>query len=225
MRKPLILATDSRGQRGSISVRWARLVIALAVAFAAVTPALAQDRSPAPSPVDNKKDELKERLIRKAVTQSEEGPMERILRMMEESQERLELNLDSGKETQALQDQILARLDESIKASRLQSRSRSASSTTQSDKRRMSKAMREKPKDPQAKGGAADPKNDVSTRPGDQNRPTSTPSGELRELRRGWGQLPSREREEVLQGAGEGYLERYRAWIERYYRALQETDQ
>jgi hypothetical protein len=42
-------------------------------------------------------------------------------------------------------------------------------------------------------------------------------------MRRSWGHLPQRDREEVIQGIGEACLERYRVWIERYYRALQET--
>ena len=33
----------------------------------------------------------------------------------------------------------------------------------------------------------------------------------------------AREREEVIQGVSERYLERYRVWIERYYQALQES--
>ncbi|MFQ5495803.1 MAG: hypothetical protein ACE5EX_10530, partial [Phycisphaerae bacterium] len=47
----------------------------------------------------------------------------------------------------------------------------------------------------------------------------------FRELRRGWGHLPGREREELIQGISERYLDRYREWIERYYRALQEVDE
>jgi hypothetical protein len=54
----------------------------------------------------------------------------------------------------------------------------------------------------------------------DQRRP----GGDLQDLRRAWGHLPMREREEIIQGVGERYLERYRDWIERYYRTLQETD-
>jgi hypothetical protein len=49
--------------------------------------------------------------------------------------------------------------------------------------------------------------------------------GELREFRRAWGHLPMREREEIIQGIAESFLERYREWIERYYRALQETEE
>ncbi len=33
-----------------------------------------------------------------------------------------------------------------------------------------------------------------------------------------------REREEIIQGIAESFLERYRDRIERYYRALQETE-
>lgn len=48
--------------------------------------------------------------------------------------------------------------------------------------------------------------------------------GDIHELRRTWGHLPMREREEIIQGIGESFLERYRDWIERYYRALQEAE-
>ena len=47
--------------------------------------------------------------------------------------------------------------------------------------------------------------------------------GDLQETRRSWGLLPQRERDEMIQGSSEGYIERYREWIERYYRALQES--
>ena len=43
---------------------------------------------------------------------------------------------------------------------------------------------------------------------------------QLRELRRGWGRLPARDRDEVVQGFDQDFLTKYRQWIERYYRAL-----
>jgi len=43
------------------------------------------------------------------------------------------------------------------------------------------------------------------------------------DVRRGWGALPDRQRDEVIQGFSEQFLESYRIWIERYYRALQES--
>ena len=51
----------------------------------------------------------------------------------------------------------------------------------------------------------------------------TAPGGDLDARRRAWGHLPMRERDEILQGLSDQYLQRYRVWIERYYKALQEA--
>ena len=54
--------------------------------------------------------------------------------------------------------------------------------------------------------------------------PRPTRRGEFRESRRGWGHLPQRDRDELLQGIDEEFIEQYRPQIEQYYRALTETE-
>ncbi|MCP4247470.1 MAG: hypothetical protein GY778_10520, partial [bacterium] len=49
-------------------------------------------------------------------------------------------------------------------------------------------------------------------------------TGRFREFRRGWGNLPARDRDEVLQGIDEDVLEKYRHLIERYFRTLAEDE-
>ena len=53
----------------------------------------------------------------------------------------------------------------------------------------------------------------------------STAAGRLKEFRRGWGNLPQRDRDEVLQGIDEDSLEKYRRQIESYFRALAEDQE
>jgi len=182
-----------------------------------------------PKPEDSRGADKKvgKRLIRKAGADADEDLMTNILEMMQDSSRRLEIDFDPGRDTQTVQAGIVEQLDEVIKvaASRRRPRSRSMPSGT-SDKRRKpgerSKASdgsdEETSQGDQADSGTTDGK------PGSQPGAEST-RGDLREVRETWGHLPMRDREEVIQGIGETFLERYREWIERYYRALQESDE
>ena len=50
-------------------------------------------------------------------------------------------------------------------------------------------------------------------------------SEQFREWRSGWGHLPQRDRDEIIQGVGERSLDKFRRWIERYYKALSDADE
>jgi hypothetical protein len=153
--------------------------------------------------------------------------MTNILEMMQDSSRRLEIDFDPGRETQTVQAGIVEQLDEVIKvaASRRRPRSRPMQSG-KSDKRRKpgerSKASDEA--DEKTSQGDQPESGTTDDTPGSQAGAEST-GGDLREVRGTWGHLPMRDREEVIQGIGETFLERYREWIERYYRALQESDE
>lgn len=179
-----------------------------------------------PDRARTKGEELGQRLIRRSTSDAGGGVMDAIVRDMGTAARRLDVEFDAGDETQSLQAKILAQLDEAIKqaaAQRRQNRNTARSST--SDKRSMSKA-RKKPGD--KRGKSATESKDTALSKGtssDGVLPDERPvGGRLDEVRRTWGHLPMREREEIIQGISESFLERYREWIERYYRALQETE-
>lgn len=189
-------------------------------------PVLAQD--PPPSKPKGAEDDLSGRLIRKAVTETDEDLMDVILRLMSDSAKKMEIDFDPGESTRTLQKSIQEKIDEAIKVAASKQRMKRQSPSAQSDRRRMPTAKKEPPKRQPPKqetlGGSRSASSTSSTEndsPGGAADATSDRT-DLRDPRRGWGNLPQRQREEMIQGAGEQYLERYRAWVERYYRALQE---
>ncbi|MBI1827151.1 MAG: hypothetical protein HYR83_12295 [Planctomycetes bacterium] len=178
---------------------------------------------------DRDREDLAGRLIRKSVTESDEGLMDNVLRLMDETAHRMEIDFDSGSRTQELQKQISDKLDEAIKIAAAQRRpQKQNNSSASSDRRRgpnNAKSPTGKQGAPTAAAKAKESSTDESNAPSGAQGPAESARGEIRDLRRGWGQLPERQRDEVIQGSGEGYLERYRQWIEKYYRALQESGQ
>jgi len=179
------------------------------------------------TPPPDRDDDLGERLIRKAVEDAEEDVMAEIIRLMTESSRRLEIEFDTADETQAVQRQIVSGLDEAIKtaAARVRRTSRDRPPSSGDVRRRP-------PRIPDAAAGArsdgaATGEAAAGGEPSSSGGQAAEPAGDraLLDTRRGWGNLPPREREEVLQGAGEEYLERFREWIEQYYRSLQEAEE
>lgn len=198
---------------------------ALLLASILAVPAASFGQSP-PEPT-RKTDDLGERLIRKAVTENEEDIMATIVRLMTEASQKMEIEFDPGEETQALQGRIQEKLDEAIKAAATKQRARpQAPTTTDPDKRRMPTARKGEPRpDRKASGDGSTKSTSAVDEASASAKRSEAARAELQETRRSWGHLPRREREEVIQGVGEGFLERYRVWIERYYRALQESDE
>jgi len=190
--------------------------------------AIAADPSPPPK-VPNGQDQLGQRLIRKAIGHGDEDVMDTMIRLMGEAAGRLEVSFDAGPETQEIQRQIIEQLEGAIKQAAAQRRPVSKPrQTAQGEKRRMPKlqAERNQPKpsaDPSeaAEGtGASDPS---AVPQGQTEQPASITNSDY-DIRQAWGHLPERARDEVIQGIREEFLETYREWIERYYRALQETN-
>ncbi len=149
----------------------------------------------------------------------------RTLILMEQSRKQLSAKLDPGPETQAVQQQIVTALDELIAAAMAAAQGTAgASGQPQPGERR----ERQQPGKPdKTADGATTPAGEVQGGPGSvQSDGTglTTPSGEFRESRRGWGHLPARERDEIIQGVREAVLEKYREQINEYYRALAEEE-
>lgn len=204
------------------------LVICLSVLLALPASPTRGDE-PAQQPGKQKEpDDLTQRLIRESVTASDEDLMDRILRLMGSSAHRLEIDFDAGDETQAVQQRIAKELDDAIKlsASRMRKVSQNLPEANSDERRhqRDPSTPRQRKMDVGKKNGDNNPP-DATTESTGVAEPDSRPDTPFRESRRGWGHLPRRQREEVLQGIGEQSLERYREWIDRYYRALQEAEE
>ena len=124
-----------------------------------------------------------------------------------------------------MQQRIIEQLDDAIKAAASRIRQQSRSDRPASGDRR----KRLQPRQGRRSGGKEGESDSAASTEaaGDKDTAADGPQSdrELRESRRGWGNLPEREREEVLQGVDEEFLERYREWIEQYYRALQEAEE
>lgn len=209
-----------------VRIRTAWVAALAALGLFGAPPLSGQERTPPGEPT-KKKDELGERLIRKVVTDGEEDIMATIVRLMTEASRKMEIEFDPGKETQALQDRIQEKLDDAIKAAASKQRARKQSpAPTDPDKRRMPTANKREQRPEKQGKGESSPKSTSNTAeaPASDGR-SEAERAALSETRRSWGHLPHREREEVIQGVGEGFLERYRVWIERYYRVLQESDE
>lgn len=203
---------------------WVPLTTCLPVPASGTTrPVLAPD--PPPAKPKSEPDDLSGRLIRKAVTETDEGLMDVILRLMTDSAKKMEIDFDPGESTRTLQKSIQEKIDEAIKAAAAKQRMKRQSPSAQSDRRRMPTAKKEPPKrQPPKQDGTHSASSTSSTESDSQGGAADAASDrtDLRDPRRGWGNLPQRQREEMIQGAGEQCLERYRTWVERYYRALQE---
>ena len=185
--------------------------------------------SPPGTPEDKaKSDERKlgRRLIRGA-TADDEDIMEKIIRLMDQTARRLEVDFDAGEETQALQLEVLKQLDDAVKLAAAQTRKSSGQQrSSESDRRRRQEKDKKRDSDKSRNAKANPNKGESADTAPAGRKPTAGGTNDrddLAESRRGWGNLPQRERDEVIQGAGERYLERYRKWIEQYYRALQEA--
>lgn len=211
-------------QRGA--GRW---IPAGAVALGFLMPALAVAQEPPPK-VDPPKaqtpdDELGRRLIRRALDIPEDDLMAAIIRLMSEAAQRLEVEFDAGEPTQALQQRVMDQLEDAIKEAAARRRKSTPDDPGSRGDKRQRPPSAKQPQ-PKGKDQGADATPDPAAQPfgpADDDPLRSASGGELKESRRGWGDLPQREREEIIQGVGENYLERYRVWIERYYRALQES--
>ncbi len=175
-------------------------------------------------PVKKQADDLAKRLILGG--SGDADVMSRIVEQMKDVEERLLRRYDPGDETQRIERRIVNELESAIAAAVRRGKWSTGGGEAGDMRRRPKKTPADRagsaerreagPADESAEGGG-----EGTSAPGEAER---SAVGPLRELRRGWGHLPARDREEVIQGASEQSLKRYRDWIERYYRALAEGD-
>ena len=179
-----------------------------------------------PSDANRQRDrDLSKRLIRKATTDTDGDVMSQVMSLMTDAEKRLVRGLDAGPETQAVQQRILERLDDAIATALQQRLPGRAQRMVQGERRKKPDQPPDKHEDqkgPPAED-AAEP--GESTDAGTGTEPGTGRRGPFREFRRGWGHLPQRDRDELLQGIEEEFIEQYRPQIEQYYRALTEDEQ
>ena len=195
---------------------------------AAGAAALAQAREAEPAAQTSEEtsaEDLAKRLLDGPAADEAGDLMSRILQLMDDVQQRLYRRFDPGPETRAAQAKIVQGLDDAIKLA-LQQRSKSSSAASGSgDQRRMPDPPKRKQADQGRAEGRGTAEDQAAGPAGEGDAPEGRRSGAFKESRRGWGHLPPREREEIIQGIAEDALESYRELIERYYRALAETEE
>ena len=184
----------------------------------------AQTAEPQPSPDQEEQEDLSERLIRQATGEQDAGLMGRIMNLMSEAAGQLKRDFDPGQDTQQIQGEIIEKLDEAIAVAQRRRSRVSGQQQQVSDKRRGQRRTDGQKPGQQPADGDKPPDREASTTGQDQGA-KSTATGRLREFRRGWGNLPQRDRDEVLQGIDEDVLEKYRPLIEDYFRALSEDEE
>ena len=175
--------------------------------------------------LDKEEKKLGERLVRKALAQGDDDIMSGLIRLMNEASRELDIEFNPGAFAQALQKQIMDGLDDAIKTAAAQRRRASPDQQKwRSDKRRKQRTPRQSETDKSQAEGRDSASSEGVTRSVQEPGGSGAPQRDHR-IGRGWGALPPRDRDEVIQGKREESLERYRLWIERYYRALQEADE
>ncbi len=148
---------------------------------------------------------------------------EAAVREMDDAALLLQQRQDPGIGTQRIQESILAKLDQVLKAARessqrnqSRSRSRSQSSPSQNAQSQQQQEQGQQP-------GGQDP-NRGQTAPGSVREVVGQDEGAMRTAGQEWGNLPPRVREELQQGTQEHFSPVYRGLTERYYQRLsQET--
>lgn len=193
---------------------WAAMIGVLLAACASAT---AQDASTTQPADDEERRELIERL--RGGDGSGDGVFTRVLRNMQRSQERLKIKFDAGEETQRIQAQILDDLDEAIRtAKQMQSsgkRTRQKSETRRAGKRH----------DPSTTADSRQEQKSATGEEGTAMKGSPTEprlGGRIEDTARGWGHLPERDREAVIQGMNETHRRQYEDPIRRYYESLAE---
>ncbi len=166
----------------------------------------------------NREQDLAKRLL--GGSPDEDDVMDRILNRMTEAEDALLGDFNSGEFTQAAQKKAIEELESAIRDA--VRRGSSGDGQPQSgDKRKRKEAASTDAKSARSPGGRGG-EGGESAKPtsADANAPRKRPQGPVREWRRGWGNLPPRDREEMTQGADEQSMAAFREWIEQYYRAL-----
>lgn len=153
--------------------------------------------------------------------------IEQVFEEMRAVSERLGRDRDAGLDTQRIQERILDKLDQLIRAAQQAQRSGGSGSPQNPQQPQDQGAQGNEPQQQaqgdQQQGPAGDENRGVT---GDPAQPPDLENADtpLRQRRVEWGSLPSRLRDELLQGSGERFSPVYQELTEAYYRRLAEEE-
>ena len=168
---------------------------------------------------DSEESELVKALLRKAGVQ-DEPVMDRVIKGMTRVREDLRVKFDTGEQTQLAQAKIIDDLSEAIKAA-ASAQSKGQGSGKPKPGEGQGKPQGAKPGDGQQPGkspGGTQAATESSLRPGSaQNGETNK---DIKENRMEWGNLPARDRSEVVTGHAEEGLPLWEEMINKYYESL-----
>jgi len=183
---------------------------------------------PESDPVDNERPgaTLRERMQRElgpAAQAEDENPLLTVARRMREVEDRIGRS-NTDDDTQSLQKQIVSDLDRLIEQAKKRCKQCKPGDGNPGSQ---SVASRSNPKSSggQKPGtGNNQPAATASAKPG-HAEPQRPDMGEMQEvMKRLWGELPQRDREQMLQSPPEKFLPKYERMIEQYFRRLTEGD-
>lgn len=180
-------------------------------------------KRPVPPEGEKAREELKRRLSRElgdAAVSEDENPMLDIAQKMQQVQG-LVGKAETGQPTQQLQAGILTRLDELLKAARSQKQQCKGGQSSSKGAAPRQASAQSQPK-PDSKGKPNEPKT-TKAQPGGKPGVYRPDMAEMNDvLKRVWGELPEREREQMLELPVEEFLPKYELLIESYFKRLAE---
>lgn len=171
-------------------------------------------------------DELDAELLtgKDAAAGDPEPVLEALSQRLTRSRERLGEGHDAGKTTQRIQEKIVRLLDDLAKKSQQQEQQQSGGASSGSGE----SSGRPRPGGGAPQGAGQNGKSEAGGDGAGESKlaPGETPpepaGGDIRQSAREWGGLSDRDRQAVIDSAGEDVVEKYRALVEDYYRALSE---
>jgi len=177
-----------------------------------------QPAKPRPEAVDPTKTDLERKLSAREVAEGFKVAID----LMGETADRLQTSRDTGLTTQRMQEDIIRKLDQLIKAAeQQQQQSKKSSSKGQRDQQKNQPNQPQQQQQSQEERDAAgkgEPASDAMAPPGED--PNLNPGAAARGA--AWGALPDRVRDALLQGNADKYSSLYQKWTEAYYRRLAE---
>ncbi len=148
--------------------------------------------------------------------------MARIIHYMDQASERLGNTFDTGAGTQQIHRRILKELELAIRQAKQNMRVSRSSAQQKGEKRPEGETSDGSRGNQDRTGAGSEDADGASSGPGDGVELGK--NGALRERRRQWGHLPTRDRDEIIQGFNEEVHDKYRRQIERYYEALADPE-
>ncbi len=152
----------------------------------------------------------------------QQQPMQAVIEQMRSASQRLGRERDTGLATQRLQQAILNRIDQMIKAA--QQSQQSGNPSESSDGRKQDQGNQGNAQQQKSAGQRDSTQASRGDASAGSPREGEVNNDPLHQRRVEWGNLPPRVRDELLQGSAERFSPIYRVLTEEYYRRLAEEN-